>query len=395
MSATAARALLASRCAAVPALLQSLLLPEEALDGLAAARPDLSFAAQSAPRLRFVTTGIGTSEGPARLLAHLLREHAGAQARFVPLSALAGAALAPVGDGADAALVVFSQGLSPNAQLALAQAGRFAALLVYTSVPAAHPQVQALTARGAMVTVLPPVGPPGEDRLFLRVLGPAAAQLAAAQLADAVAARRGVGKRLPLRAAVQSALAAPARARQAVAALGAGLVARGLLPEAALASYGLGALWRAQPEPTLAFVTSGGYGELGLGLRWKFLEGAGLSEPLAWDVLQVAHGPFQQTFQRPLFLCALTRGDSRVEQALLARLQAMLPPHHVLLQLPAEPLGPLALLSHDLACNELLLAVLRGRDWDLLDWPGRCCDGPLYELADGADLLAAPLAATS
>ena len=35
----------------------------------------------------------------------------------------------------------------------------------------------------------------------------------------------------------------------------------------------------------------------------------------------------------------------------------------------------------------MLLAVLRGRDWDLLDWPGRCCDGPLYELAAGADLV--------
>ena len=388
MSASAACELLAARCAAVPALLQSLMLPEGPSDAAAAARPDLRFAATSAPGLRFVTTGIGTSEGPARLLAHLLREHAGAAARFVPLSALAGAGLALVGEGADAALVVFSQGLSPNAQLALAQAGRFAALLVYTSMPASEPQLRALAARGAAVTVLPPVGPPGEDRLFLRVLGPAAAQLAAAQLADAVAARRG-GPRLPLRAAVQATLAAPARARQALAALGAGLVARGLLSEAALAAHGLGALWRAQPEPTLAFITSGGYGELGLGLRWKFLEGAGLSEPLAWDVLQVAHGPFQQTFRRPLFLCALTRGQTPVEQALLGRLQAMLPPHHVLLQLPAEPPGPLALLSHDLACNELLLAVLRGRDWDLLDWPGRCCDGPLYELADGAELLAA------
>jgi hypothetical protein len=102
----------------------------------------------------------------------------------------------------------------------------------------------------------------------------------------------------------------------------------------------------------------------------------------------VAHGPFQQTFARPLFLCALTRGGCPVEQALLGRLQAMLPPHHVLLQLPAEPPGPLSIFSHDLACNELLLALLPGRDWNLVDWPGRCSDGPLYQLADGAALLA-------
>ena len=75
MSASAAHALLAARCAAVPALLQSLLLPEESPAGPPAARPDLRFAAHSGSSLRFVTTGIGTSEGPARLLAHLLREH--------------------------------------------------------------------------------------------------------------------------------------------------------------------------------------------------------------------------------------------------------------------------------------------------------------------------------
>ena len=77
---------------------------------------------------------------------------------------------------------------------------------------------------------------------------------------------------------------------------------------------------------------------------------------------------------------------SAAEQALLARLQAMLPRHHLLLQLPAEHCGPLALFAHDAACNELLLSVLRGRDWDLIDWPGRQCDGPLYSLADAAEL---------
>jgi len=276
--------------------------------------------------------------------------------------------------------VVFSQGLSPNAQLALAQSGRFAALLVYTSVPTSDPRVGALP--GATVAVLPPVGAAGEDRLFLRVLGPAAAQLAAAQFADAVAQRRGQARRLPLAEAVQAALRAPPRAQAALRRLAAELVARGQVSTAALAEQGLGALWQAQPDLALAFVTSGGYGELCLGLQWKFLEGAGLSQPVGWDVLQVAHGPLQQTFQRPLLLCALGRADNPLERSLLGRLQAMLPPHHVLLHLPAVLAGPLALLEHDLWCNELLLSILRGRDWDLLDWPGRLSDGPLYALAD-------------
>ncbi len=388
----AAWELLAARCAALPALLQSLLEPEQRAAGLVC-RADLHFAAAAAG-LRFVTTGVGTSEGPARLLAHLLSTHAGRAARFVPLSALAEAACAPSAapptveaeDGHKTVLVVFSQGLSPNAQLALAQAGRFAALMVYTSVPASDPRVQALRERGGVVAILPPVGPPGEDRLFLRVLGPAAAQLAAAQFADAVAAHDGCPAQLPIAQAVQAAVAAPQKAQAAVAALAAQLGAGGWLAEAELAAGGLGALWRRQPDLALAFITSGGYGDHCLGLRWKFLEGAGLAEPNVWDVLQVAHGPFQQTFHRPLLLCALSRGNSPVEQALLARLQAMLPRHHLLLQLPAEHSGPLALFAHDAACNELLLSVLRGRDWDLIDWPGRQCDEPLYSLADAAEL---------
>lgn len=394
----AAWELLSERCAALPALLQSLLQPEQGAADLVC-RADLRFAASAAPGLRFVTTGVGTSEGPARLLAYLLSTHAERAARFVPLSALVEAAaglpspapsLAEAAGGPKTVLVVFSQGLSPNAQLALAQAERFAALLVYTSVPASDPRVQALRGRGGVVTILPPVGPPGEDRLFLRVLGPAAAQLAAAQFADAVAAHDGCSTRLPIAQAVQAAVAAPPKAKAAVAALAARLGAGGWLSEAELAAGGLGALWRRQPDLALAFITSGGYGEHCLGLRWKFLEGAGLPEPNLWDVLQVAHGPFQQTFHRPLLWCALARGNSPVEQALLARLQAMLPRQHLLLQLPAEPSGPLALFAHDVACNELLLSVLRGRDWDLIDWPGRQCDGPLYSLADAAELQRVP-----
>lgn len=388
----AAWELLSARCAALPALLQSLLQPEQP-DAEPGRRADLRFAAAAAPGLRFVTTGVGTSEGPARLLAHLLSTHSGRAARFVPLSALAEAAApsaapltAEAAGGPQTVLVVFSQGLSPNAQLALAQAERFAALMVYTSVPENDPRVQALRRRGGIVAILPPVGPPGEDQLFLRVLGPAAAQLAAAQFADAVATRDGGPVRLPIAQAVQAAIAAPQKAKAAVAALIAQLVAGGGLSEAEVATGGLGALWRRQPELSLAFITSGGYGEHCLGLRWKFLEGAGLAEPNLWDVLQVAHGPFQQTFHRPLLLCALSRGNSQVEQALLVRLQAMLPQQHLLLQLPVEHCGPLSLFAHDAACNELLLSVLRGRDWDLIDWPGRRCDGPLYSLADAAEL---------
>ena len=58
---------------------------------------------------RLATTGIGSSEAHARLLAHLVAEHTTLPARFLPPSTL----LAPGRGCAEDALVVFSQGLSP------------------------------------------------------------------------------------------------------------------------------------------------------------------------------------------------------------------------------------------------------------------------------------------
>src|SRR5262249_17936819 len=66
---------------------------------------------------RFVTTGAGGSGAHGRFLAQLLGEHAGVAARFEPLGRFASPLPA---DAAETVLVVFSQGLSPNAWLALA-----------------------------------------------------------------------------------------------------------------------------------------------------------------------------------------------------------------------------------------------------------------------------------
>src|SRR5262249_58617891 len=113
---------------------------------------------------RLATTGIGSSEAHARLLAHLVAEHTALPARFLPPSAL----LVPVPGCAEDALVVFSQGLSPNAQLALAHAARWRRVVAATAVTDAG-RLAALRARG--VTVVPFAGE-GEFGTLVRVIGP-------------------------------------------------------------------------------------------------------------------------------------------------------------------------------------------------------------------------------
>ena len=64
----------------------------------------------------FLVTGTGSSEAHARYLVHLLNRHARRPAEFMPLS---GFCDMPADLGRGRVLVVISQGVSPNAQVAI------------------------------------------------------------------------------------------------------------------------------------------------------------------------------------------------------------------------------------------------------------------------------------
>ena len=292
---------------------------------------------------RLATTGIGSSEAHARLLAHLVAENTTLPARFLPPSTL----LAPGRGCAEDALVVFSQGLSPNALLALTHAARWRRVVAATAVTDAG-RLAPLRARG--VTVVPFAGE-GEFGTLVRVIGPLTGSLCALRLARAF----GVDSSLPhdrLAAAVAQAPAAAAG-----------------VPSAALAA-------------PLALVASGAYAELVSNLRRKILEGMLRPMPPVWDPLELAHGPFQQAFAAPATFLALTRPDAPEEQPLLARLEAMLEPErHALVRLPATLPMPFSLFEHEMQLNALLLRDLESRAVDQMRWPGRGREQPLYDVS--------------
>ena len=306
---------------------------------------------------RIVATGVGSSEGHARFLVRLL-EGAGVPARFLPLSAL----LAPPAGTDGEALVVISQGLSPNARLVLetAKAWRHAALVTAateagTDDPAKR---RALAALGPAVVRFD-----GEEEYgtLLRVTGPLTGYVAVRRLAEALSAcPGGVGSVPSLDVAHLGDVvrAAPAR----IATLLGGVDVGTLLAHA-------------------HFVTTGDYGELVANLRYEILEGLLLPAPPAWDLLHVAHGPFQQAFPGPATFLALARADAPDEPALLDRLAAMLDPaRHRLVSLPATLPGPLALLEHEALVTALVLRGIGERGVDQRRWPGRGFDAPLYGL---------------
>jgi creatinine amidohydrolase len=302
-----------------------------------AARSLPSLALGPAPVRRVVATGIGSSAAHAALLVHELRR-AGRDAVATPLSAF----LAPVSPAPDDVLVVFSQGLSPNAALALDAPARWRRVVLVTAVTD-EARLRPLRDAGTVVATTD-----GEDELgtLVRVVGPMTGYVAALRLAEALGGPvapdlRGAGEAV-------------------------------VTPDVAVDAL----------EAPLALLTTGTYGELVPNLQYKVMEGMLLPMPPVWDVLHLAHGPFQQRARGRATFLALTRADAPGEDALLDRLASMLDPgRHALVRLAARRPAPLALFEHEATMNALMLRWIAARAVDQVRWPGRGADAPLYALA--------------
>lgn len=307
-----------------------------------------------------VTTGLGSSAAHARFLAALIAERCGHAARYVPASALIGP---PPAHAAAEALVVVSQGLSPNARLVLASRGAWRHVVLMTATGdagAGGDEKVALLAelRAAGVEVRRFCAGENEYGTLVRVVGPMAGYLCALRFVEGLAPSP---RSVDVDAIADAVAVVPGR------------VARFDPP--------LDPAWLATD---LALLTSGTYGELVDNLRYKVLEGMLLPAPPVWDLLHVAHGPFQQAHDRPATFLALTRPDAPREPELLARLSEMLDPaRHRLVRLPATLPGPLAVFEHEAFLNELMLRYIDARGIDQAAWPGLGKDAPLYRLGEG------------
>lgn len=320
---------LRARVEALPAMLRAWLptpLPEVP-DALRRADP-------------WVVTGVGASEGPARVLASELRR-AGRRADFAPLSTFAPGRWSPRDVVPGSALVVVSQGLSPNATLALGARSAYAASALITAASEAPDVTLALRHP-----------PHDEGGMLLRVQGPVAATLCALRLVECVAP----GSTL---------------SRDVIDAI----------PEAYARALAEGADVEPVRGEHLALITTRGGYDLAHGLRWEWLEGPGGVDPPVWDVLQFVHGPFQLIADERATLVALEHADDPGGSALVDRLAELLDPaRHRLLRLRATLPGAAGFFEHDARWSRLVTATLAARPRDLVDWPGRGRDHALYDL---------------
>ncbi len=313
----------------------------------------------------FVTTGVGSSAAHAKLLAHLLAVELGLPARYTP----AGAFVTPPRGGERDVLVVFSTALSPNARLALAEPPAWRGVVLVTAVAAGDAgageerlaTIDAVRLAGGICVPLP-----GglEYGTLLRVAAPLAGYAIAYRLAAAI----GRAARLPVDHLALDADGIQAHMAAAAAA------ADGLVGTDPLAGR-------------LAFLASGGYGELTDNLALKVQVGLFAPLPPVWDLIGFAHGPFQEVCEHELTFLLLQRAGAPGEADLLARLRPMLDARrHRLLALPATLPGPLALFEHEMLLNQLVLRAIAARGSDQARWPGRERDRPLYEVTAAPSL---------
>jgi hypothetical protein len=303
---------------------------------------ELSVAPQPAWKGRaLVITGVGASEAVARFVGAALRHLPQLEVVEAPLSCF----LEPA-TGAGRNLLVLSQELSPNARLALARAGAFEHATLVTSLERGDARLAEFVGRGGEVCTVPPAS---EKGLLVRVMGPLTTALTVLRLGGALEGLEHHLVRLP--EAMEAALE------------------HGL---------GLGRAWPA--EASRAPLLATGWYARGLELlAWTWMETLFVEPPPTWDVLQLAHGPWQQHYRAKGPLLALRRPDD--VPGLWPRLEQMVAQSgHTLVTLGASLPAPLCFFEHAAAVFGLLAALVERAPRELRCWPGFGTDGPLYSV---------------
>lgn len=338
--------LLACRLADIPGILAAMLAR-----GPAPLRPT-TLAAR-----RFIVTGTGSSEAHARYLVMLLNLYTERGAAFLPLS---GFVDSPPGAFAGRTLVVWSQGVSPNAQIALRRRPDFAHTVLFTASTPAAALAAGKPDRAALLQQLFDDGgdlvefPLAEEyTTLIRFVGPLAGYLAALQFTASFGCCR-----FPAPTAVDI---LPLLATQPPAALRDAMIG---LPSAFSQGFNL--------------VTAAPISDFAQNLACKFLEGVFWPCPPISDFLQFAHGPFQQMNAHPKPVVIL-QGGSAAEAEMVDRSVRMLRDVGLgAFVVRVEAPALYSIFGFEAALNALVFDVMRHLRVDQVNWPGKGRDDLLY-----------------
>ena len=352
-------------------------LPDALLESAAQPPPfDAAALDRIAGARAVVATGIGSSRAHAEFFADCLATEAGWPARFATTGELAGD---PPAVSEHDLLVVFSQGLSPNARFALATPERWAAVVLVTaerSEAAGEPAAQGpppppsklekgawlqrLAERGVVIVSLPSAG---EDEFgtLVRLTGPVLAFARALDMAKALAELRG-----------RNSAALEWQPESVVAALRA-VAQRDGDPLAELDAR------RLRSDP-IAIVGAQGSLRNARHAATRLSESLWIPAPGCWDELEFAHGPLQALYERPATVLFVGRSGAPDDAEAVQRLRATLSPErHRVIEWQATLEGRAAVFEYEALAIEFTLRAIEASGLDPAEWPAKGADGPLYE----------------
>ena len=308
---------------------------------------------------RFVVTGVGSSESHARFLVSLINRCTGRSARYEPLSYFYGEAFR--GEG-EATLIVFSQGLSSNAQIALKRRGEYNSTVVFTSCTEAGLRAKDSLGRVALLSELEEeratsiVSFPLEDEysILIRVVGPLNGYLACLEWSEEVL---GLKVDRPDREAWKEVIG---RVRGAAAL------------ERLVDDFIEGVDFNFSN-------TCGGYAQ---SLAFKRVEGIFGAQPVLRDLFQYSHGPFQQNSiskHAQWIFATDTTSDKKLVETVLPLFQRAVDSVRII-ESPFDE--PWAIVYYELLLNRVMLAAIERLEIDQVDWPMKGKDGEAYGLSD-------------
>ncbi|MFT3870849.1 MAG: creatininase [Nibricoccus sp.] len=306
---------------------------------------------------RFIITGTGSSEAHARYLTMLLNLHTGRSAAYLPLSGFTAQHKSAF---AGKTLVVFSQGLSPNAQLSFRRRSDFSHTVLFTATTPSTARAAGKHDRAALLQQFLDEGgdliefPLAEEyTTLIRFVGPMAGYLACLQFTAQLSCCRF---KVPPTAEILRLLNSQPPSE---------------LLEAMLQTP-------ARFAAGFSLVTAAPISEFAQNLACKFMEGLFWLCPPVSDFLQFAHGPFQQTAARPHPVVIL-QGDAPVEVELVSRSLAMLRTIGLdayVIKIDAPPL--ISIFGFEAALNQIVITLIKQFGIDQVNWPGKGRDDQLY-----------------
>ena len=289
----------------------------------------------------YIVTGIGSSQAHARYFEDLINRYTSARARYVPFSAFLKDNLS---FDKDSTLVVFSQGLSPNAYIALRREDEFKHTVIFTAK-------EVIPSKKQTVVKIPVKD---EYQLLVRVIGPMVGYLSVIQFIN-----ENWPNSIP-EVSKEELLLAINKADQKVRNM-------------AISDNDLEGL---KQGPII--LTHEPINEYGQNLAFKLLEGPFLPMPGVVEYLDFSHGPFQQLVSSPRGVILL-RSKSKTDEYLYAKLKSLLersraPVWEVYSSLPS----PWSILEFEAVLNHFMLKVIKEFKVNQRDWPGKGEDGSLY-----------------